>query len=154
MYSQARTHYLPHHCVAKDSHTTKLRLVYDASARTSRDNPSLNDCLYRGPVLLPDLTGVLLRFRLHPIAISSDVEKAFLQLSLAQEDRDVTRFLWVRDTSQPPSAENLVTYRFCRVPFGVISSPFLLGATLKHHLEASNLPDASSILQNTYVDNE
>ena len=151
--SSSRQHYLPHHCVAKDSTTTKLRLVYDASARLSSTSPSLNDCLYRGPVLLPDLAGVLLRFRLNKIAISSDVEKAFLQLSLAEEDRDVTRFLWVRDVSQPPSGSNLLTYRFCRVPFGVISSPFLLAATIKHHLLAVDMPTASSILANTYVDN-
>ena len=81
------------------------------------------------------------------------MEKAFLQLSLAEEDRDVTRFLWVRDVSQPPFGSNLLTYRFCQVPFGVISSPFLLAATIKHHLLAVDMPTASSILANTYVDN-
>ena len=41
-------HYLPHHPVVReDKITTKLRIVYDASARTS--GPSLNDCLYAGP---------------------------------------------------------------------------------------------------------
>ena len=41
-------HYLPHHPVVReDKSITKLRIVYDASARTS--GPSLNDCLYAGP---------------------------------------------------------------------------------------------------------
>ncbi|XP_065197167.1 uncharacterized protein LOC135828673 [Sycon ciliatum] len=153
-YSDSKLHYLPHHGVFKTtSTTTKLRLVYDASAKSAHDAPSLNDCLHRGPVLLPDLTGVLLRFRTFPIGIISDVEKAFLQVSLAEEDRDVTRFLWVRDIHSPVSGQNLVTYRFTRVPFGVVSSPFLLAATLQHHLTRIESPQAHHILANTYVDN-
>ena len=43
-----RVHYLPRHGVVRqDKTTSKLRIVYDASARTS--GPSLNDCLYTGP---------------------------------------------------------------------------------------------------------
>ena len=147
-------HYLPHHCVVKpDKTTTKLRLVYDASAKSSKNACSLNDCLYRGPVLLPELGGMLLRFRVFPIAVCSDVEKAFLQIGLHEKDRDVTRFLWVKDITKPLSKHNLVVYRFCRVPFGVVSSPFLLAATLRHHLTESKVPSASDVLANTYVDN-
>jgi len=59
-------HYLNHHAVVTSQTTmTKLRVVYDASAKTKKKNNSLNDCLYRGPVMLPDLTGMLMRFRLH-----------------------------------------------------------------------------------------
>jgi len=42
--------------------------------------------------MLPDLTGLLLRFSLSPIAIISDIEKAFLDISFQAKDRDVTRF--------------------------------------------------------------
>ena len=74
-------HYIPHHCVVKpDSTTTKIRITYDASAKTKSSNNSLNNCLEGGPTLLPDLCGILVRFRLNPIAIISDVEKAFLQV--------------------------------------------------------------------------
>ena len=46
--NSARLHYLPHHAiVCSDKDTTKLRIVYDASARTD-GNPSLNDCLLVG----------------------------------------------------------------------------------------------------------
>lgn len=49
-------HYLPHHAVVNPTKTTtKLRIVYDASAKTKMNNKSLNECLYRGPVLLKDL---------------------------------------------------------------------------------------------------
>ena len=44
--------YIPHHPVIKKERvTTKIRIVYDASARISSDAPSLNDCLHVGPSL-------------------------------------------------------------------------------------------------------
>uniref|UniRef100_A0A914Y521 Uncharacterized protein n=1 Tax=Panagrolaimus superbus TaxID=310955 RepID=A0A914Y521_9BILA len=56
-------HYLPHHpVITPDKATTKLRIVYDGSAKTP-NGKCLNDYLLRGPVLLPDLCGTLLRFR-------------------------------------------------------------------------------------------
>lgn len=76
-------HYIPHHAVIKPDHTaTKIRFVYDASAKTKLDHTSLNECLYRGPVSLQDLCGTLIRFRMHSIALISDIEKAFLQIGL------------------------------------------------------------------------
>ncbi|XP_061717738.1 uncharacterized protein LOC133525496 [Cydia pomonella] len=142
-------HYLPHHCIAKGD---KLRLVYDASAKTN-GHKSLNECLYRGPLLLKDLTGLLIRFREHRIAIVADVEKAFLQVGLQEEDRDVTRFLWLRNISQAPSPQNLLHLRFQRVPFGVISSPFLLNAVIRYHLLKNNKAVCRQIAEDLYVDN-
>ncbi|CAJ0594653.1 unnamed protein product [Cylicocyclus nassatus] len=72
-------HYVPHQAViTPQKTTTKLRIVFDASAHY-KASPSLNDVLHRGPVILPQLYGLLLRFRIGKIAIISDVEKAFLQ---------------------------------------------------------------------------
>jgi len=147
-------HYLPHHPVVTPSKiTTKVRIVYDASSKTRKNLNSLNDCLYRGPLLLPDLCGILIRFRLMPIAIISDIEKAFLQFQLQELDRDVTRFLWLKDLNNLKVENNLEVYRFCRVPFGVVSSPFLLNATLRYHLQQQKTETSNKILQNLYVDN-
>ena len=102
-----RLHYLPHHPVlSPGSATTKLRIVYDGSAKIHGSNYSLNECLYRGPVLLQDLAGILLRFRLHRIAVTADIEKAFLQVGLRTDDRDVTHFLWLKDVITPGASEN------------------------------------------------
>ena len=98
--------------------------------------------------------GLLLRFCLYELVLLADVEKAFLQIGIQERERDVTRFLWLRDVHlTTTSKSNLVVYRFCRVPFGLICSPFLLGATLKFHLQNEGTPLALNILNNMYVDN-
>ena len=87
------------------------------------------------------------------IGIIADIEKAFLQIALQPKDRDVTRFLWLRDIKQPVLPKNIVTYRFTRIPFGIISSPFLLGATIKHHLTPKDNQPDHNLGDDFYVDN-
>jgi len=126
-----RVHYLPHHAVIrKDKTTTKVRVVYDASAKGG--GPSLNECLHTGPKFEQRILGVLLRFRTYKVVLTADTEKAFLMVSVAKNDRDVLRFLWVVDpTSSDPE---VVVLRFTRMTFGVSASPFLLNATVDFHL--------------------
>lgn len=145
-------HYLPHHCVLQEGKTTKLRVVYDASAK-SRGQHSLNDHLYKGPRMLEDLVKFLILFRLERIAIVADIEKAFLQVGLQLEDRDVTRFVWLQDVNGAVEPNNIIHLRFKRVPFGIVSSPFLLSATMKHHLSQCKTEEASLIGDSLYVDN-
>lgn len=146
-------HYLPHHpVITPQKDTTKFRIVYDGSA-SSPGQLSLNECLLRGPVILPELCAVLLRFRFWPIGIIADVEKAFLQIGLQEEDRDLTRFWWFKDSSKISAENNLQIYRFCRVPFGVISSPFLLGGTIQYHLATHHSDVAEKLANSIYVDN-
>ena len=122
------TFYLPHRPVLKpDSVSTKIRPVFDASASGS-NSVSLNECLYVGPNLLTDLVAILIRFRRWPVAVSGDIKKAFLQIEVNESDRDVHRFLW--------DYNGVVrVMRFIRVPFGNCASPFLLNATIAHHLK-------------------
>ena len=87
------TTYLPHRpVISEDKATTKVRIVYDASAKNK--GPSLNESLYKGPCLTPLLFDVLLRFRAHDIALTADIEKAYLQISVTESERDHLRFLW------------------------------------------------------------
>ena len=71
---------------------------------------SLNECLCRGPVIMEDLTGILLRFRMNSIAISCDIEKAFLQVGIQPSDRDVVRLLWTNELKGKVSKENVEKY--------------------------------------------
>ncbi len=134
-----------------DKQTTKLRNVYDASARF--DGPSLNDCLHSGPKFDQRIFDILLRFRAHQVAVTADIEKAFLMVSVARKDCDVLRFLWVDDLNK--DQPDIAVLRFTRVVFGVSSSPFLLNATIRHHLEhyRSTHPDlVHKLSTSTYVD--
>ena len=144
-------HYLPHHAVKKDSLTTPIRIVYDCSFKESSDNPSLNDCLDKGPDLLNELLGILLRFRLPRFAFTSDIEKAFLNVKLDERDRDFTKFLWLSDLSNPES--DFITYRFASVLFGSVSSPAILNAVLRTHLNAHESDVSNKLKNNIYVDN-
>ena len=87
-----RFHYIPHHAVIRtDRPTTKLRVAYNASAKS--DGVALNDCMYTGPPLAENIFDVLLRFRVNQVALMGGVDKAFLIVGITEEDRDVLRFL-------------------------------------------------------------
>lgn len=146
-------HYLPHRGVINEEReTTKLRVVFDASCKVG-ENPSLNNCLYPGPNLISKIFDILLRFRLNPIAVISDIKQAFNQVEIHPEHQDFLRFLWYEnplDSSSP-----LISYRFLRLVMGLTSSPFILNATIRHHLqkfEASDSVFVNDFLRDLYVD--
>lgn len=151
---ESKIHYIPHQAVVRRmAETTKVRIVYDASAKVQKFNVSLNDCLHAGPSLNPLLLDILLRFREQRIALVADIEKAFLNIEIHDEDRNSLRFLWVEDVLR--NKMNVIVYRFCRVVFGVCSSPFLLNATLRHHIGRYSKQDAKfaeKMLKSFYVD--
>ena len=137
-------HYLSHHAVYKSD---KIRVVFDASAGSPK---SLNDMILSGPNMIADLTGILMRFRMNTVAVSADIDKAFLQLSLHQEDRDLTRFLW----RESPGGD-VATFRMTRVVFGVAASPYLLQAVVKRHLDEQSVEmkdTASRLKRDIYCD--
>ncbi len=83
--------YIPHKAVVKKgAESTQLRIVYDASARENNSAPSLNDCLHPGPALQNQLWGILVKSRFHPVLLTGDLMKAFLQISIKQEERDAS----------------------------------------------------------------
>ena len=146
-------HYIPHREVLReDRSTTKLRVVYDASSKQN-DQISLNDCLLPGPPLTPLIFNILLRFRVNQVAIVSDLEKAFLNVEINPKQRDLLRFLWVENVDSPnPQVQTL---RFNRLVFGLVSSPFILNATIRNHLSKYRKNDpqfVDDVLNSLYVD--
>ena len=129
----ADAHFLPHHGVVReDKGTTKLRIVFDGSAKVERSHHSHNECLEKGPNLTPLVFDVLLKFRMRYIGITADIEKAFHQIMINTNDRDMLRLLWVDDiTSREPQ---VVQYRFCRLVFGITPSPAILQCVIRLHL--------------------
>lgn len=145
-----RVFYMPHKPVVKQSAvTTKVRMVFDASAKPHPLANSINDCMFTGPPLQPLLWDIMVRARMSTNLLLGEIEKAFLQISVKEEDRDSFRFLF----NVKGEEKHL---RFTRVPFGVEASPFLLGATLQHHFQQQG-PEfsetVSALKENTYVDN-
>ena len=144
-----RVFYMPHKPVVRESATTtKVRMVFDASAKPHPLANSVNECMHTGPPLQP-LLWDMVRVRMSTHLLLADLQKAFLQIAIKEEDRDAFRFLFNVNDKE----EHL---RFARIPFGAEASPFMLGATLQHHFnqQPPELEDTVQALkENTYVDN-
>ena len=148
-----REYYMPNQIVVREhAETTKVRMVFDASSKEGKRGTSLNDCLHVGPSLTPMLFEILIRFREHNVALVGDIEKAFLNVEIDPTDRDSLRFLWVREDGGELSP---IVYRFNRMVFGVNSSPFLLNAVIRYHLDKLKETDpglAITLSENFFVD--
>ncbi|GFV40931.1 integrase catalytic domain-containing protein [Trichonephila clavipes] len=148
-------YYLPHQAIRKDDRlTTKTRIEFDAGSHQNNEL-SLNDCLWPGINLNPNLLDRLINFRLNAIVFCSDIKQAFLQICLADEHKDAVQFLCSDDEPCVHKRPKLQVYRFNRVNFGVSSSLFLLAATIRHHIEKykHEFPDTVELLdRNFYVD--
>jgi hypothetical protein len=135
--------YIPHKPVVRETaESSKVRVVYDTSAKAYEKAPSLNDCLE---------TSVLTQNRFYPIAVAGDLKQAFLQVRVKEEGRNALKFHWLKDTD----TKEIETLRFTRVPFGLTSTPFLLGGVIEQHLEnckSENPEIVEEIKRSLYVD--
>ena len=142
--------FLPHHGVIRqDKDTTKLRIVFDGSAKAD-NNVSLNDCLSKDPNHTPLIFDILLRFRFYKIALVANIEKAFHQILINPSDRDMLRFLWFENTDA--DQVKILQYRFCRLPFGLKPSPAILMLFYRSTLLSTTL-QSHLLSQSFYVDN-
>ena len=138
-------HYMLHHAVFKNSATTPLHIVFNASSKPS-EGKSLNDCLMMGPSLAAKLHEILLLFRQGKYAITADISKAFHRIIVHEADRKFLKFLWLNLNTQ-----ELLTFQFKVVLFGATCSPYLLQETLHTHL--SQNAEGNDFLDKFYVDN-
>lgn len=146
----AKVFYLPMHVVYKSSSTTtKVRAVFDASAKSST-GVSLNDTLVVGPTIHPSLIDVLLRFRLHHVALTADISKMYRAVELTKSDRDFHRFVWRSDEGGV-----LKDFRMTRATFGVSASGFAANMAVKQNAIdlAHEYPLAAKVVEESlYVD--
>ncbi|XP_065082353.1 uncharacterized protein LOC135704779 [Ochlerotatus camptorhynchus] len=123
--SKSKECFLPHHPVLKEaSTTTKVRVVFDASAKTSTGH-SLNEALLVGPVVQDDILNISLRFRTFPVAVVGDVEKMYRQVLNHEDDTPLQEILFRFSKFDP-----VQTYRLLTVTYGMAPSAFLATRTL------------------------
>lgn len=141
-------YFLPHHGVYREhSATTKLRVVFDASAPSSTDI-SLNDLQMVGPPIQGDLVSILLRFRQHRYTACADVEKMYRQCLIHEDQRHLQLILWRDDPSKP-----IDIYQLNRVTYGTASAAFLSCRCLKQLAsDCGDLEVARIINEDFYVD--
>lgn len=140
-------YYLPHHCVQRESTTTKLRVVFDAGAKTT-SGKSLNDLQYIGPPLLNDLVGILLRFRQFAYVACADVEKLFRQVNVQSDQRQLQLIMW-RENKQ----DAIGIYQLNTVTYGTASAPYLAMRCLRQlAYDCTDESVSDKILNSFYCD--
>ncbi|XP_033225071.1 uncharacterized protein LOC117178004 [Belonocnema kinseyi] len=112
--------YLPHHAVVKsNSLTTKIRVVFDGSAKTS-SGISLNNSLMVGPTIQDDLFSLLTRFRIDKYALTADIEKMCRQVLVHTDDAVYQKILFRENQNAPIKIYSLNT-----VTYGTSCASFL-----------------------------
>lgn len=140
-------YYLPHHAVIKNnSLTTKLRVVFDGSAK-SNSNISINDTQITGPVIQNDIFSILLRFRQHIVAFTGDIEKMYRQILISEPLRKFQQILWRDDPKQP-----VHTYQLQTITYGTTSASYLATRCLKYlaDLNSVEFPVVSKIIKDCF----
>lgn len=118
-------HYLPHHCVFKESTTTKLRVVFNASQKTT-NGLSLNESLAMGASHQRDLLSLFLQFRTYKYAISADIEKMYRQILIDDAQTDWQRIIWRASEKKPFTA-----FRLKAITYGMANAPYMAIRALK-----------------------
>ena len=143
--------YLPHHAVTNPN-KQRLRVVFDAAARFA--GKSLNSELLKGPDLLQNLIGIILRFRQERIALVADVEQMFYQIRIIDDDQPAMSFLW-RDLNTVKEPD---VYQMTVSIFGMKCSPaianYVLRRTAEDHVEGTAESKAAvlAVRENFYMD--
>ena len=122
--------YLPNRpVICESAESTKLRIVYEASAKASKSIVSLNDRLEAGLPLQNSLHDVLVRSRMRPILLCGEIQKAFCQIRFKELERNSLRCHWVKNLD--PKIVEIKT--FSKLVFGLTQSSFILEGTLNKH---------------------
>ncbi|GBM97377.1 hypothetical protein AVEN_162002-1 [Araneus ventricosus] len=144
------SYYIPHQGIHRpEKSTTKLRVVFDASAPSS-NGISLNSLQINGGIVQEDLFAILCRFRKHRIALTADIKKIYRMILINPQQRDLQRILWKNNPDDP-----IKTYKLNTVTYGTTSAPYLATRTLKQIAtdEGGKFPLAATVVETDfYVD--
>lgn len=141
--------YLPHQAVVREgSRTTKVRVVFDASARSSNGR-SLNDIMYTGPKLQKDIFDIMIKWRLWKYVVTADVEKMYRQIKVKANDQEYQYIVW-RESKKAAMKQ----YKLTTVTYGTSAAPFLAVRTLFNIADRLNGDDTIKevIKQDFYMD--
>lgn len=138
--------------------STKVRVVYLSNLNAGSDTLSHNQISVPGANLNHKLQIATLLLRFDKNMVTFDLRKAFLQLLIRREDSNKLLFIWYKNISE--KGYSIVTYRICRVPFGMRYSPFLLMISL-YYIFIHTAQDDCEFIRNiklelcdlAYVDN-
>ncbi|XP_061707816.1 uncharacterized protein LOC133518203 [Cydia pomonella] len=147
--SEGHFYYIPHHGILRDSVTTPLRVVFDASAKDANE-VSLNATLLAGPKLQTNIFDLLTRFRWHAVVFTGDVKQMYRQILVSDEDAEFQRILW-----RPSAVGPVRDYRLKTVTYGVSAAPFQALRTMAQLASdsAAAYPSGSTVLaRDIYVD--
>ncbi|XP_036143903.1 uncharacterized protein LOC118645955 [Monomorium pharaonis] len=139
--------FLPHHAVQnEDSKTTKTRVVFDASSRYAKGR-SLNDALYKGPVVQTDLFELIVRFRAYKYVLCADIKKMYRQILVNKEQTRLQSILWREEVNSEVEEYELLT-----LTYGTKPASFLATRCLKQlaELEKSDYPRAAEIVNRDF----
>lgn len=148
--SSVISYFMPHQGVLREDRlTTKLRVVFDASAVTT-SGYSFNDLQMVGPTIQEDILSILLRFRKHTYVVSGDIAKMYRQILINPEQRQLHRILW-----RPNVNEELDVYELNTVTYGTAAASYLAVRCLYQlalNIRESNPKIAKIIERDFYVD--
>ncbi|GFU46967.1 integrase catalytic domain-containing protein [Trichonephila clavipes] len=142
--------YMPYHGVYRpEKSTTKLKTVFNASS-PSTSGKSLNSIQFNGGLVQEDLFSIMVLFRKHRYAFTTDIEKMFRTMNIHPEQTCLQRILWKKGIAEP-----IKTYELTTITYGTVSAPYLATRTLKQLEmdEANNFPLAAPVLlSDCYMD--
>lgn len=143
-------YFIPYQIVVRPSSTTtKVRVVFNASARTE-DSLSLNDILMKGPPVQPDILTILTKFRKHQIAFITDIQQMYHQIQIHADDSKLQKILWRYNLEEPMKEYELTTLTYGTTPASFIAMKCLdvIAQDIKNEF-----PDAArAIKSNFYMD--
>ena len=143
-------HYILHHEVLKpDSKSTPVRIVFNSSANYM--GHTLNEYWAKGPNLLNNLLGILVRFRENEVAMIGDIKKMYHSVKIGTVEQHTHRFLWRdMDTYRDPDTFIVQTVSFGDKPAGTIPTVALRKTA---DMREKDFPAAAKIVKNnSYMD--